>query len=204
MKKLMKFFVSMVAVMLLQTSCIFATNTATVSETRKVSGFSEIEANSVATIYFTQSDTYSFTIEGPKEFIENTTTIVKGNRLVIGHKKKMNNVKKGAVIHISAPHLTKVEFDGVGSFNCKESLNLQDISLEMDGVGQLNITDLHCRNANVNIDGVGSVKIHLDCDYLDASIDGVGSVEFSGKAKKANIERDGIGSVKTKDLMINE
>ena len=35
-----------------------------VSEVRKVDAFSSIEITSVGTIYFTQSDTYSFKIEG--------------------------------------------------------------------------------------------------------------------------------------------
>ena len=38
-----------------------------VSEVRKVDAFSSIEITSVGTIYFTQSDTYSFKIEGRGE-----------------------------------------------------------------------------------------------------------------------------------------
>ena len=43
-----------------------------VSEVRKVDAFSSIEITSVGTIYFTQSDTYSFEIEGKEKHVKNT------------------------------------------------------------------------------------------------------------------------------------
>ena len=49
-----------------------------VSEVRKVDAFSSIEITSVGTIYFTQSDTYSFKIEGKEKHVKNTETTVKG------------------------------------------------------------------------------------------------------------------------------
>ena len=91
-----------------------------VSEVRKVDAFSSIEITSVGTIHFTQSDTYSFKIEGKEKYVKNTETTVKDGRLLIGFKdkknKRMRNQKDGVVIWISAPDLKKVEFTGVGEF----------------------------------------------------------------------------------------
>lgn len=42
---------------------------AKVSEVRKVDAFSSIEITSVGTIHFTQSDTYSFRIEGREKYV---------------------------------------------------------------------------------------------------------------------------------------
>ena len=47
------------------------------SEVRKVDAFSSIEITSVGTIHFTQSDTYSFRIEGREKYVKNTETTVK-------------------------------------------------------------------------------------------------------------------------------
>ena len=85
-----------------------------VSEVRKVDAFSSIEITSVGTIYFTQSDTYSFKIEGKEKHVKNTETTVKDGCLLIGFKdrknKSMRNQKDGVTIWISAPDLKKVEF----------------------------------------------------------------------------------------------
>ena len=82
-----------------------------VSEVRKVDAFSSIEITSVGTIYFTQSDTYSFKIEGKEKHVKNTETTVKDGCLLIGFKdrknKSMRNQKDGVTIWISAPDLKK-------------------------------------------------------------------------------------------------
>ena len=64
-----------------------------VSEVRKVDAFSSIEITSVGTIYFTQSDTYSFKIEGKEKHVKNTETTVKDGCLLIGFKEKQEHEK---------------------------------------------------------------------------------------------------------------
>ena len=108
-----------------------------VSEVRKVDAFSSIEITSVGTIYFTQSDTYSFKIEGKEKHVKNTETTVKDGCLLIGFKdrknKSMRNQKDGVTIWISAPDLKKVEFTGVGEFNCEKPLKLDEVSFRLFG-----------------------------------------------------------------------
>ena len=43
-----------------------------VSETRSVNPFHSIEMESVASVYFTQSDTYSLRVEGEKKWVDQT------------------------------------------------------------------------------------------------------------------------------------
>lgn len=178
-----------------------------VSEVRKVEAFSSIEVTSVATVYFTQKDTYSLRIEGREDYVTSTTTDVKNNRLIIGFKNRKNgenNRNKGVKIWLTAPDLKEVEFTGVGSFNCEEPLKLDDMKFEVEGVGKVNVEDLTCKTLKVSMEGVGKADIHVNCDYLRASIDGVGSVTLSGSAAKADISKDGIGRVNTRDLKIGE
>lgn len=178
-----------------------------VSEVRKVEAFSSIEVTSVATIYFTQSDTYSLKIEGREDYVTSTTTNVKNERLIIGFKNRKNgdsNRNKGVTIWLTAPDLKEVEFTGVGSFNCEKPLKLDDVKFEVEGVGKVNVEDLTCKTLKVSMEGVGKANIHVTCDYLRASLDGVGSVTLSGTAGKADISKDGIGGVNTRNLKIGE
>ncbi|WP_455608470.1 GIN domain-containing protein, partial [Bacteroides rodentium] len=118
-----------------------------VSEVRKVDAFSSIEVVSVATIYFTQSDTYSLKIEGKEKYVKTTTTVVKDNCLVFGFKdrdKQGRNRKEGVTVYLSAPDLKDGEFSGVGSFNSNEPLKLGDVKFQVEGVGKVNVKDLTC------------------------------------------------------------
>lgn len=166
-----------------------------------------IEVESVASVYFTQSDTYSLRVEGEKKWVDQTKCTVKDGVLLIAWaekgKKTTRNVN-GLSIYISAPDLQKVAFEGVGSFNCKSRLNLKDVKFDVEGVGSLHVTDLRARNVQVSLEGVGSGELAVDCEHLDASIEGVGSLTLSGKAKSAQISKDGIGSVSTRRLKVGE
>ncbi|WP_273163788.1 GIN domain-containing protein [Bacteroides fluxus] len=177
-----------------------------VSEVRKVDAFSSMEVTSVGTIHFTQSDTYSFKIEGKEKYVKNTETTVKDGRLLIGFKdkknKRMRNQKDGVVIWISAPDLKKVEFTGVGEFKCEKPLKLDEVSFEVKGVGEVHVSDLTCNELKVALRGVGSADIHVACDYLSAKMSGVGDVTLSGTAGHADISKGGIGGVNTDNLKI--
>lgn len=209
MKKIASIFVGLVMVFLCAT-CISAKGSSEdkVSETRSVSAFHSIEVESMASVYFTQSNTYSLRVEGEKKWVDLTKCTVKDGVLLItwaekGKKKTAKNVN-GLSIYVSAPDLQEVTIEGVGSFNCKSRLNLKDVKFDVQGVGSLNVTDLHARNVKITLEGVGSGELTVDCDRLDASVEGVGSLTLSGKARSAHISKDGIGSVSTRRLKIGE
>lgn len=208
MKKIASIFVGLVMVFLCAT-CISAKGSSEdkVSETRSVSAFHSIEVESVAGVYFTQSNTYSLRVEGEKKWVNQTKCTVKDGVLLITWAEKGKKTTKnvnGLSIYISAPDLQKVIFEGVGSFNCKSRLSLKDVKFDIQGVGSLNVADLHARNVKITLEGVGNGELTVDCDRLDASVEGVGSLTLSGKARSAHISKDGIGSVSTRRLKVGE
>lgn len=175
-----------------------------VSETRNLSGFSNIEMSSVGAVYFTQGDSYSFRIEGDKKFVENTATKVKDGCLKITSIEKITTrgTNNGVKIYITAPDLDYLVLSGVGSFVCDDKLELDDIEFELKGVGSLEISDLRCQSVDVSLKGVGSAELNVDCDMINGEVKGVGSLEVSGKAGKANFKKSGIGSIDRDDLKI--
>ena len=172
-----------------------------------MSAFHSIELESVASVYFTQSNTYSLRVEGEKKWVNQTKCTVKDGVLLITWAEKGKKTTKnvnGLSIYISAPDLQKVIFEGVGSFNCKSRLSLKDVKFDIQGVGSLNVADLHARSVKITLEGVGNGELTVDCDRLDASVEGVGSLTLSGKARSAHISKDGIGSVSTRRLKVGE
>lgn len=200
--------------LLITLSLIFAATTGTVyagdgdakvSEVRKVATFSSIDITSVATVYFTQSDTYSLKIEGKEKYVKATATTVKNGRLVIGFKdndRETRSRKDGVKIYLSAPDLKEMEFSGVGSFNCEKPVKLDNVKFLVEGVGKVNVADLTCHTLKVELEGVGKADINVRCDDLSVDVNGVGSVTLSGVAGSADISKGGIGSVNTKNLKV--
>ena len=204
MKRILLTLCLMAATLASTTSCISANNRhkETVKETRAVNGFDRIDITSVGTIYFTQAEEYTFSIEGPKEY--RTTTRVENGQLTIGLSKGLKNVDGDLIIRITAPDLTAIDFQGVGSFNCPSPLRLDHVRLALAGVGKLNIGDLHCRQADIRVEGVGSATVCLYCERLHASVSGVGSVTLKGTAKTARFDQSGIGSIHRQQLQTEE
>lgn len=161
----------------------------------KVSGFTAIEMDAVGNIVFVQGDKYSLTLEGSPRWVAAIKYRVEDNCLKIDMNREKNRMQKGVNLYITAPDLKKVEFDGVGNFNCDTPLKVDEFDLEFDGVGNIKITDLVCRRADMDVDGVGEVSIRINCDELKAGFDGVGNVTLSGSAKKADIDKARVGRV---------
>ena len=180
---------------------------ARVTQTRKVEAFHALDITAVGNIIFTQADNYSLRIEGKEKNVNHTTTSVSDNgTLHIGFKGKSGRGNNnGVTIHLSAPSLDGIEFSGVGSFRCEGDLKLDgDLNIDIDGVGEVVIDDLACRNLDLDLDGVGDAELTVNCDHVDASMHGVGSVTLRGNARSANLSRGGIGDLDTKGLNIGE
>ena len=178
-----------------------------VTQTRKVDNFTRIEVTAVANLYFTQGETVSLRIEGREKYVNLTTTEVKNGKLRIGMSdkgKKRKGNKNGVDIYITAPILEGVEFTGVGSFNCKETLKADDIRFDVEGVGSLDVRDLQCETLTLRLNGVGNADVEVHADHVDASMEGVGSVTLRGKTRTAELEKSGIGSLNTRKLEIEE
>ena len=150
---------------------------ARITQTRKVEAFHAIDITTVGDIIFTQ---------------DKKKNLNRGN----------NN---GVTIYLTAPGLDDIEFKGVGSFRCEETLKLDgDLDIRITGVGDAVIDDLRCRNLDLHMSGVGDAKVTVDCDHVDASMSGVGSVTLRGRAKTADLHRSGIGELDRDGLKVGE
>ena len=186
------------------TACMAKDNE--ISETRNVTGFTAIHIDGVATVCFTQGDTYSCRVEGREKEVTDLVTKVKNGILIID-QRKTNERKRNIetpTIFITAPSLDEVELDGVGKFECKGKLKAGDIRFDMDGVGTLKIADLHCDNVKIDIDGVGKANVNVYCDHLKARVDGVSSLKLSGEAQTADIRDSFLGKADTRRLETGE
>ena len=134
-----------------------------VTEVRKVEAFSSIQVTAVASVYFTQGSAYSLKIQGKEKLVNKIKISVNNGLLSIDSERDKNgniNGNNGVDIYITAPDLKSVDFTGVGSFNCKTPLKLNDVKFTVEGVGKLKVDDLKCKSLNVDLQGVGKADIH--------------------------------------------
>lgn len=177
------------------TSCM-AGSSKKITETRPIQPYTSIQMDGVASVQFTQDKNYSLRIEGDEELVKSLITQVEDETLIIDNESKLwrkNKSNGNVTVFITAPMLEKVSFDGVGSFKCPQRLVVEDFCIEKDGVGAMEINDLHCRDLEVEMDGVGSIDLHTECHDMDAQIDGVGGSKLTCKANHISIQKDGVG-----------
>ena len=125
---------------------------------------------------------------------------MKNGTLVISYKDRNARNIKNLICYITAPDLSKVKIDGVGNFDATEELKLKNIAFELDGVGNCNVKSLYCDELKLDVDGVGNMKLNVDCSTIKAKVDGVGYITVSGKADAAFFKRDGVGKINSKNL----
>ena len=118
----------------------------------------------------------------------------------VSYKDRNARNIKNLICYITAPDLSKVKIDGVGNFDAKEELKLKNIAFELDGVGNCNVKSLYCDELKLDVDGVGNMKLNVDCSTIKAKVDGVGNITVSGKADAAFFKRDGVGKINSKNL----
>ena len=143
---------------------------ARVTQTRKVEAFHAIDITTVGDIIFTQDDAYSLRIEGREKYVNNTvTTVSKDGTLSIGFKKKNLNRgnNNGVTIYLTAPGLDDIEFKGVGSFRCEET------------VGDAKVT-VDCDHVDASMSGVGSVTLRGRAKTADLHRSGIGELDRDG------------------------
>ena len=180
-----------------------------VTDERRVGDFTSIEIKSVATIYFTQGEKCSLTIEGTEENVRRNTTTVKNGRLTIDARKQGNLVNRGektegVIIRLTAPTVEKISFTGVGEFICEERLTVNDLVMSLSGVGDFKVKELVCHSLDIGISGIGEAVIQVECEELKARVSGIGSLTLKGSATTADVKKTGLGSLSTRGLKIGE
>ncbi|MGH2772298.1 MAG: GIN domain-containing protein [Actinomycetota bacterium] len=182
------------------------------TETRPVSGISEVSIRGSATLMIDQTGTESLQVEAEDNLLEHLRSDVVGRRLELGLKPgvsiestrpiifRLTVARLAAVqgsgsgeIDIKALSGDSIEIGLSGSFDIKAAGSVTRQSLNISGSGDYSAEGLDSKEAQVQISGSGEAVVKV-ADKLDVSVRGSGSVRYSGSPR---ISRDirGSGSV---------
>lgn len=151
----------------------------------EVTEFTTIESSVVANIDIRQSSTVSVTAEGSEELLNILDVRMDNDKLILSmekqfHKRYKNQFGK-LTISISTPTLTKIDHEGVGNIEIKDTFTTPELTIKSEGVGNFKADKL---------DG-GSIYIFSE---------GVGNINLGGKAERVEIKSEGVGNVNTSQL----
>ena len=168
-----------------------------VSETRSVSGFSEVALNGTGTLTIKRTGSESLTIEADDNVLPHIQTNVKNNRLTIETDDTTPIPTKPINYELTVKDLSAVELQGVGSIDAS-GISTDELKVSTSGAGDMTVAgeansqevdvsgagsyraqDLTTKKARVDLSGAGEAIVNVS-DELDVAISGFGSVEYVG------------------------
>jgi len=173
-----------------------------------VDAFEGINFEGVGKLKFTQGDSCSVEISG-NDWLKRHTLISTTDGVLnieLDDQARDNQNNKGLKIKVTAPCLTQLHVQGVGSVEVEGDL-VQELPLDvkMQGVGAVEIDKVKCPRVSAEQEGIGKTEIDVETDSLIVKIEGIGKMEVSGHAKSYQRNATEMLSVlDDKDLKIGE
>lgn len=197
MKKL-KVILSLLMFILIATSSTCVQKKVFADKTYPIQSFSSIKSNVVANIIYTQSNKVSVKAEGDEKMIDNLTISERNSLLEIKTNGKIRNKKKSDLtIYLSSPSIESIENSGVGNFKLNGKIKADNITVNFEGVGNFEASDLESLNIKISYEGVGNLTLGGTSNLIEIKSEGVGRVNTQNLiAKNAIVISSGVGSVK--------
>lgn len=182
------------------------------SESRPVSGFTQVEFAGVGHLTLAQVGTETLNIQADDNLLPLLTSTVSGGVLHLQQAANTTITSATAINYIlTVKSLTgfslsgagdaeianlstsamKVTVSGAGRLLVSGSAESQDVTIS--GVGSYDGSGFATKTAKVSLSGTGSAVVEVS-DTLDAQVSGVGSVEYIGDPKVTQ-HVTGLGSV---------
>ena len=161
-------------------------------EVRPVENFTKIRFKDFGTLYLTQGEQESLTIEADQQLLDELTAEVRDGTLFLGVEddwldrigKAISSLVSGdqrkVYYHLTVKELEQIHISGNCKLEC-ESLKSDDLGIRVSGLGDLTFE-------------------HLDCSTLDVRISGRGEFSAAGRADEQQVRISGSGEYQAGDL----
>jgi len=164
-----------------------------------VGAFTGISVDGSLDVILHTEGTTGVRLEGQANMIELITTEVKNDLLVVGSKKCYSTNGK-LVVHVTQPSMALLRVTGSGSISCDGTLHASDLSLEVEGSGDIKL-DLATVGLNTLVEGSGDIVVTGECSTLKATVTGSGNVDAYGlRTSDAQAEVTGSGDIRVNVL----
>ena len=159
MKQISHFTLSLLAVLLLIATDIQAkTLVERKTTTYSLENFNALRISGIVKLYFTQSNSYSITVE--ESPTPDLVTVVgkKGGTLVVQTKSKMKSMTNvvSPIVHIKAPKLSDIHTSGAVTV-VLSNLSAENLTVVTSGASKLFLKDVKCNSMQMNTSGASDM-----------------------------------------------
>ncbi|MDH3648941.1 MAG: DUF2807 domain-containing protein [Saprospiraceae bacterium] len=183
-----------------------------VTEMRTVGDFNRVLLEGIGTVLLTQGTQKPLRIETHAEVLDVLETEVVGGELQIRLTDCVEGMIDRLDIFVSTPEFERIQVDGVGTFVAQNDFDLDNLEIELNGVGDVvlqgvcdrfelesaGVGNIHAFDLStdicfVAISGTGNAEVTVD-SLLDVTISGAGNVFYKGDPM-INVDVSGTGNL---------
>lgn len=149
---------------------------------KPISGFTKIQVNIPAEVYYDISDNYLFEIKGEQNIIRNIETSISDNLLTITFKDQIKynyRPTRPIIIRITSPRLNRVILNGEAHFVTNKTLKSGNLYCKLSGNSRAEFTDLLIDKLFLTATGQSSsVFHHLQSNDINIQLSGGSQSRF--------------------------
>ncbi len=189
-----------------------------VSEERDLTGFTRLQVRGAIELELTAGKDFSVTIRTREGRMEDVTTEVDGDTLVLdmddGRRRSwwedtdvevtitMPTLAELEVLgavdgEIFAVDSDDIEIDVRGAADVEIEGECGTLTVDVRGAGDIDADDLKCKNVEVDVKGAGSASVYAS-ESIDARVSGVASISVYGDPKDVRKHAGGLSSISIK------
>lgn len=169
------------------------------TEYRTVNAFTKIELDFNAEVYISQGPVREVKIVASDNLFDYIETDVKGSKLSLDVQGgRCIDEEDGEVkIYITNPNYTDIELSGSGEIKNQTPLNLNDLDVDVNGSGDIDLNNVDLDDYEIRISGSGEVNISgSNADNGVIEVSGSGDVDVSNLiTDDVSIDISGSGNV---------
>ena len=183
--------------------------------THDLGQFSSINLRGAAELKIAVGAPESVKVEGSERTVSRLRTEVRNNTLYIVSKRKgfsWLGDRDDLTLSITLPKLESFQSNGAGNIeltglnggeqvvrvagahNIEASGELDKLTIELEGAGNIDYGRVAAKNADVTVSGAGHVLVQVS-DVLSATMNGVGAIHYEGNPQRVESKLHGIGSI---------
>lgn len=154
-------------------------NKKVVSQERNIGNFTGIDVGGAFDVYLTIKNETSLLVEADENLLDNITTKIRNDKLVISSSGIRNATKLN--IYISAPEITYINTSGAASLEVSNTLSTDFLELIASGASD--------------------IRLDADVDELTTEASGASTVRLTGVAADHQVKASGAADVKAGELL---
>lgn len=166
-----------------------------------VSGFDQIQLDTVGTVQIVQGDSDSLIIETDDNILPYLNVKLAGDTLVLAGKNNINLEPSISITYyLTVKKIRAITTNTSGNISA-ESIAADKFNIFLNGSGDVTLDRADVQQLSISSDGSGHVTIkELAVETVSAQILASGNIQLSGKAVSLDLKSSGSGDALLKDL----